>query len=287
MGSCLSLNCVNCDMFLGSSFHERKGYQSNMKSDLDGITFSHYSLTSETSFLDLYPTLKFMENDQSSNSAMSGSCCVDYDHWRHSGLPLIDDDSVEGDYPSAFVCEHKSIVDTSQSLNHPELRLPQSNTDQHLSEMQNSKGNGPNTSSIMSADNELSKVTLGVTKKIKTPINEVPTIDTFGGNKEYSDVLKDNFSSDLVASMAIDKRIEDRMQLNPAMNNDSSFGYTNLDDECDDRNGKSPISSRFAFNNRLRMRRSLTPNPKNTENKRLNMFRRRNTIQDQLGDEKG
>ena len=35
----------------------------NSDRDLHGSTFSHYSLTSETSILDLYPTLKYVEQD--------------------------------------------------------------------------------------------------------------------------------------------------------------------------------------------------------------------------------
>ena len=118
MGSCLSLNCASCDMFLGNTFYERKGYKSNIKNDLDGITFSHYSLTSETSFLDLYPTLKFMENDQSSNSVVTnGSCCADYDHWRHSGIPLIDDDKFEDKCSLQFPCGNKSTSQINQMSN--------------------------------------------------------------------------------------------------------------------------------------------------------------------------
>lgn len=48
--------------------------------DLHGSTFSHYSLTSDTSCLDLYPGLKYAENDQTSTVS----------EWRRSSVPLID-----------------------------------------------------------------------------------------------------------------------------------------------------------------------------------------------------
>ena len=92
MGNCLSMDCVGHDMLIPIPFHGKSGYCSNIKNDLRGSTFSHYSLTSDTSFLDLYPALRYIENDQTSSSAFTGSCCVEFSEWRHSSLPLIDDD---------------------------------------------------------------------------------------------------------------------------------------------------------------------------------------------------
>lgn len=70
MGGCLSLPRIHP---LGGG-----------SSDLNGSTFSHYSLTSETSFLDLYPTIRYVESDSS--------------EWRRSSAPLLEEDEDEEDY---------------------------------------------------------------------------------------------------------------------------------------------------------------------------------------------
>ncbi|XP_023340465.1 uncharacterized protein LOC111710587 [Eurytemora carolleeae] len=52
------------------------------KRDLNGPTFSHYSLTSNSSFLDLYPGLSYVESE----SCYPGC----QETWRRSSAPLID-----------------------------------------------------------------------------------------------------------------------------------------------------------------------------------------------------
>ena len=270
MGSCLSLNCASCDMFSCNHFYERKGYESNMRTDMDGITFSHYSLTSETSFLDLYPTLKFMENDQSSNSVMTnGSCCADYDHWRHSGLPLIDDDNVDEN-----CCQQNSNRTISANY--------QSNTNQSVPELEISEANGPNTSSLMIADSDISGVTVGVSNQVNNVRNKAIILDTSCASNYSNDAMNDKFACDLLEPSSFEEQIDERVQLHPT----STFGYSNLD-EGNTKRSRSPFSSRFHFNKRVRMRRSLTPNQNVTENTpRLNVFRRRNTVQDQISQDK-
>jgi len=51
--------------------------------DLNGPTFSHYSLTSSDSYIDLYPGLSYVESESSSNKAQ----------WRRSSAPLLDSES--------------------------------------------------------------------------------------------------------------------------------------------------------------------------------------------------
>ena len=271
MGSCLSLNCASCDMFSCNHFYEKKGYESNMRTDMDGITFSHYSLTSETSFLDLYPTLKFMENDQSSNSVMTnGSCCADYDHWRHSGLPLIDDDNVE-----ESCCQQNSNRTISANYH--------CKSNQSVPELKISEANGPNTSSLMIADSDISGVTVGVTNKMNNVRSKAMILDASCESNYSNDAMKDKFACDLLEPSSIEDQIDERIQLHPT----STFGYSSLDDEGNTKRSRSPFSSRFHFNNRVRMRRSLTPNQNVTENHpRLSVFRRRNTVQDQISQDK-
>ena len=122
MGNCLSTHCARCDMVVTVPFHGKNGYCSNIKNDLHGSTFSHYSLTSDTSFLDLYPTLRYMENDQSSSSAFTGSCCAEFNDWRHSSLPLIDDDDILELGCSHTLEDNKSMV-SSDCARHPTIDL--------------------------------------------------------------------------------------------------------------------------------------------------------------------
>ena len=288
MGSCLSLNCASCDMLCGNNFHGRKGYKSNVKNDLDGITFSHYSLTSETSFLDLYPALKFMENDQSSNSVMTnGSCCAEYDHWRHSGIPLIDDDNVDERCSLSFHCENSSSSFNPQISNQARTRICGSNVNQNISELKILEVNGPNTSSIMNGHNDLSGIDPEASKNMYNASKEALSKDTMSEMDDFDDSLKDKLTCDFLSPSSIEERIEEKLQLHPILSDESSFGYTNLDNHSKTINSKSPLTSRFHFNHRLRMRHSITPNQKDTENTRRNKFRRRNTIQDHISNDNG
>lgn len=63
MGSCLSLHC-------------------GLGQDLTGSTFSHYSLNSDSSYLDLYPGLRYAETEASLAEEDQAS-------WRRSSVPLI------------------------------------------------------------------------------------------------------------------------------------------------------------------------------------------------------
>ena len=159
MGTCLSLDCASCDMCLDSALYERKGYQSNMKTkDLDRITFSHYSLTSETSFLDLYPTLRFMENDQSSSSPRTESCCSEYNNWRNSSLPLIDD----GENVLAYRCTHTNTsndtkIFCSECMNNSHVMIH--NDPEMPNKIKSMPINGPDSSSIMNSENNFTNTT--------------------------------------------------------------------------------------------------------------------------------
>jgi len=56
---------------------------SRRQSDLSGNTFSHYSLTSQSEHLDLYPGFRYVETD-------SSLCEVDNQAvWRRSSVPLL------------------------------------------------------------------------------------------------------------------------------------------------------------------------------------------------------
>ena len=288
MGSCLSLNCASCDMLCGNNFHGRQGYKSNVKNDLDGITFSHYSLTSETSFLDLYPALKFMENDQSSNSVMTnGSCCAEYDHWRHSGIPLIDDDNVDERCSLSFHCEHNSSLCNPQISNQARTRVCESNINQNVSELKILEVNGPNTSSIMNGHNDLPGIYPEASKNVYNASKDALSKDIMSEMGVTDDSLKEKLNCDFLSPSTIEESIEEKLQLHPRLTEESSFGYTNLENHAKTINSKSPLAARFPFSHRLRIRHSMTPNQRNTENTRLNIFRRRNTIQDHISNENG
>jgi len=275
-------------MLCGNNFHGRQGYKSNVKNDIDGITFSHYSLTSETSFLDLYPALKFMENDQSSNSLMTnGSCCAEYDHWRHSGIPLIDDDNVDETSSLSFHCEYNSSLCNPQISNQAQARICESNINQNVSELKILDVNGPNTSSIMNGHNDLPGIYPEASKNVYNASKEALSKDIMSEMDVADDSLKDKLTCDFLSPSSIEGRIEEKLQLHPRLTEELSFGYTNLKNHSETINSKSPLASRYLFNHRLRMRHSMTPNQKNTENTRLNIFRRRNTIQDHISNENG
>ncbi|CAB4067445.1 unnamed protein product [Lepeophtheirus salmonis] len=57
--------------------------------DLHESTFSHYSLTSESSYLDLYPTFHYVESLHPDSSSCNGSVVSE---WRRSSVPLIEED---------------------------------------------------------------------------------------------------------------------------------------------------------------------------------------------------
>jgi len=60
--------------------------------DLSGSTFSHYSLTSSNSYLDLYPGISYVESDTSSHQSQ----------WRRSSAPLLDCESGSEYSPTPF-----------------------------------------------------------------------------------------------------------------------------------------------------------------------------------------
>ena len=79
MGGCLSLRYKYC------------------QEDLQGNTFSHYSLTSATSCLDLYPTIRFVgeeeeeEDDDEEEVGEAEGASRRPNPWRRSSVPLIDE----------------------------------------------------------------------------------------------------------------------------------------------------------------------------------------------------
>ena len=99
--------------------------------------------------------------------------------------------------------------------------------------------------------------------------------------------LKDEFDCEFLSRSSTEENSEERVHLHSNLSDEISFGYKTLDNANEAKYSKSPLSSRFQLNNRLRMRHSLTPNPKNTETTRLNIFRRRNTVQDHKSNENG
>eukprot|EP00096_Caligus_rogercresseyi_P006981 TRINITY_DN2414_c0_g1_i2.p1 TRINITY_DN2414_c0_g1~~TRINITY_DN2414_c0_g1_i2.p1 ORF type:complete len:136 (+),score=35.05 TRINITY_DN2414_c0_g1_i2:618-1025(+) len=76
MGGCLSI-------------HSFIGLRSNQ--GLQESTFSHYSLSSESSYLDLYPTFHYVE----CNSSSTDDDVVSSSHWRRSSVPLLDEETDE------------------------------------------------------------------------------------------------------------------------------------------------------------------------------------------------
>ena len=135
----------------------------------------------------------------------------------------------------------------------------------------------------MNEDSDIYGVTVGVTNKMNNVRNKDIISDASCESNHSNDAMNDKFACDLLEPSSIEERIDERIQLHPT----STFGYSNLEDEGNTKRSRSPFSSRFHFNNRVRMRRSLTPNQNVTENNpRLNVFRRRNTVQDQISQDK-
>lgn len=67
-----------------------------------GPTFSHYSLTSTNSFLDLYPGLSYVETEIESS-------CQQSHQWRRSSAPLLDCWESSSDTPSPPMKHSNSI----------------------------------------------------------------------------------------------------------------------------------------------------------------------------------
>ena len=53
--------------------------------DMSGPTFSHYSLTSQSDNLDLYPGFRYAETETSTQGTVDDSQTV----WRRSSVPLL------------------------------------------------------------------------------------------------------------------------------------------------------------------------------------------------------
>ena len=57
----------------------------NRGGDMSGPTFSHYSLTSQSDNLDLYPGFRYAETEGSTQGTLEDSQSV----WRRSSVPLL------------------------------------------------------------------------------------------------------------------------------------------------------------------------------------------------------
>ena len=139
----------------------------------------------------------------------------------------------------------------------------------------------------MNGHNDLSGIDPEASKNMYNASKEALSKDTMSEMDDFDDSLKDKLTCDFLSPSSIEERIEEKLQLHPILSDESSFGYTNLDNHSKTINSKSPLTSRFHFNHRLRMHHSITPNQKNTENTRRNIFRRRNTIQDHISNDNG
>jgi hypothetical protein len=268
MGTCLSLNCARCDMCLDSAFYERKGYQSNMKTkDLDRVTFSHYSLTSETSFLDLYPTLRFMENDQSNSSARTESCCEEYNNWRNSSLPLIDDVENALEHRCTHTNDSKETnMVCSDCLNDSHVMVH--NNPEMINKSKNMTINGPDTSSIMNSENKFSNNTECRIESINgSRLDEYSqSYDNFVGDPftaklDYKDTSKDELERDIDAPLSVEEEVQGAGMLPPKLKEDTCFGYTNLGDELNIISQRSRLASRLKFNKKLKISDALCSNP--------------------------
>jgi len=80
--------------------------------DLTGSTFSHYSLNSDSSYLDLYPALRYAETGASLTE-------IDEIQWRRSSVPLMTDWSSMGNV-SHF--DHSPSLPSPVPTPHPALR---------------------------------------------------------------------------------------------------------------------------------------------------------------------
>ena len=259
MGSCLSSNFITCDMFIPIPFCGKKRYHRNAGDDLNGITFSHYSLTSDTSYLDLYPTFKFMEQDHSCGSvATSGSYQGEHGNWRHSGVPLIDDDADDVFTQQCSHCLLKSHKQCLECFNDSQKILTSKNSSQ------TNENNGPNTSSIMSADNELLDNLTSSPTMIKGDggvygYNSKGHILSHGHcDQERNDLVQDadfRCRNNTSISLSDEVNIKDHSEFHINANDESHFGYINLNhsDNCKD------------DQNRLRTRRKHFKTRKSTK----------------------
>jgi len=73
-------------------------YLLHKNSDMNEPTFSHYSLNSSSSYLDLYPSLRYMEADTVSQRS----------EWRRSSAPLLDSESGSSYYCAQENLQHRS-----------------------------------------------------------------------------------------------------------------------------------------------------------------------------------
>lgn len=88
MGNCLSNKCCDYNAVSGRggdrsgfsflSFGGGGGVGSRGRGDLHGSTFTHYSLTSETSILDLYPTLGYNDLPHQADRSNCTVCDMDW-----------------------------------------------------------------------------------------------------------------------------------------------------------------------------------------------------------------
>jgi len=201
--------------------------------------------------------------------------------------PYRYDDNVDDRCSLSFHCEHNSSLCNPQISNQAQERICENNINQNVSELKILEVNGPNTSSIINGHNDLSGIDPEVSKNTFNACKEVLSKDTMSEMDLIDDSLKDKLTCDFLSPSSIEERIEEKLQLHPILSDESSFGYTNLDNHSKTTSSKSPFASRFHFNHRLRMRHSMTPNQKNTENTGRNLFRRRNIIQDHISNENG
>ena len=261
MGSCLSSNFVTCDMFIPIPCCGKKRYHRKVGDDLNGITFSHYSLTSDTSFLDLYPTFKFMEQDHSCGSvATNGSYQGEYGNWRHSGVPLIDDDADDVFTQQCSHCLLKSHEQCLKCFNDSQKILTSKNSSQ------SNENNGPNTSSLMNADDEL------FDNSTSSPIMTKSDDRVYGHNRkghiishsqcdrERKDLVQDadfRCRNNTSISLSDEVNIKDHSEFHINANDESDFGYINLNhpDNCK------------TDQNRLRTRRKHFETRRPTKNK--------------------
>ena len=288
MGNCLALNCVSCDRFVGIRYYGKKGYQGNLtKTELDGITFSHYSLTSDTSFLDLYPTLKFVENDEISGSAVtSGSFCGDYRNWRHSSMPLIDDDVSLSESEGVYILADRNKTCLDCPGDNTETMLKR-NT-KSLNKIKIIENNVNDTSDITNFKNNLtmaggtSNATESISLKENMPSRSIIE-DRLKTNAGISNgAMKENVRMNIVAPLSIEEELDDIVMLNPILGKDSNFSYTNLDNEANVKSVLSRVGLRLKFNKKSQIGNSTTTKATCVEKKVTNIFQRKNKIRDQI-----
>ena len=292
MGNCLFSNCAGCDMVIAAPFYGNKGYQGNLKSDLSGRTFSHYSLTSDTSFLDLYPTLKYMEQDQSSSSGMSGSWRGELSDWRHSSLPLIDDDEsiLETTCNHVGVDENR-ICSVCYSHTHGTVKIVQEYNNAFANKC--IEGNEPHNVSdkhsnieflmltdILHKDNNISKErTCSQAYGSNTRNNfDVPQADSFR--------VKDELVMEVCAPLSIEEELDDISNGTSLLNKEWCVDYTNLNGEENSSAAKTNLNTRNKFNWKTNIFHSVTSIHQIRERNGIPIFFRRNKVQNESRDKK-